>query len=204
LYELLSGREPFEGTSFGMLFSNIVSKEPAPLLSVRPDVPAGLAEIVHRCLKKNRDDRYANVTELVSALAAFASPSGAAVAKGIVARPAQRPATSATQRKGGGTMMMGPRPSGRGPAPGPGQASLPTPPPFSPVISQVPPAPARGSMPSAPLYVATPGQPLHPASVLPSAPKVQPSRNMVVLVVALVLFSLSVLGIVLYAVRAHG
>jgi serine/threonine-protein kinase len=205
LYELLSGKEPFDGTSFGMLFSNIVSKEPAPLLSSCPDVATGLAEIVHRCLKKNRDDRYANVTDLVSALAAFASPAGATVARRIVERPAQRSATRAAQRKAGGTMMMSVGPSGgSGPAaPAPGQAPLPTPSPFT---SHAPPVPARGSMPPAVPYGVTPGQPWHPASVPPPAPTAPPSarsRNAVVLVVIAVLFLFAVLGIALYVLRTH-
>jgi serine/threonine-protein kinase len=209
LYELLSKKEPFDGTSFGMLFSNIVSKEPTPLVSVRPDVPAGLAEIVHRCLKKNRDERYPNVTALVSALAAFASPAGATVAKRIVEAPAQRSAAAAAQRKGGGTMMMSHAPSGRmlaAPA-APGQASLPTPPPFTPVTparSQPPPAPARPAMASAPQYVVTPAQQWHPASVPPPVPTAQSSRTVVVVVVAVALFVLGALGLVLHFLRARG
>jgi serine/threonine-protein kinase len=198
LYELLTGKEPFDGTSFGMLFSNIVSKEPTPLLSVRPDVPTGLAEIIHRCLKKNRDDRYPKVAELVSALAAFASPAGAAVAKRIVEGPVQRPPAH-SQRKLGGTMVMsGAPPAWSGGAPPiPGPAPLPTPPPFTPV------APARISSAPAPQYPVTP-QPWRPAAAPPPTPSMAPpSRNVTALVIVLVLFVLAALGIVFYILRAR-
>jgi len=83
LYELLAGTQPFDGKSFGHLFMQIVSEDPTPLAKYRPDVPAGISDIVVRCMKKNRDERYPDLAALVAALARFASPSGQAQAARI-------------------------------------------------------------------------------------------------------------------------
>jgi serine/threonine-protein kinase len=83
LYELLAGTQPFDGKSFGHLFMQIVSEDGTPLAKYRPDVPAGISEIVVKCMKKNRDERYPDLGAFVAALAPFASPSGQAQAATI-------------------------------------------------------------------------------------------------------------------------
>ncbi len=74
LFELLAGRLPFDDEEFGELFMRIQTKEPPSLLELRPDLPAGLAELVARCLQKNPTARHANVAALARELAPFASP----------------------------------------------------------------------------------------------------------------------------------
>jgi eukaryotic-like serine/threonine-protein kinase len=71
LYELLAGRPPFSGTAVTIGVS-ILSDQPAPLESVRPDVPAALAAIVARTLEKDPDRRYASASALGEALEGFA------------------------------------------------------------------------------------------------------------------------------------
>lgn len=76
LYELLSGRLPFDGDNPAAIFREVLTCEPTPLDSVCPSLPPGLAEIVHRCLSKRAEDRWNNVQELSAALLGFASPGG--------------------------------------------------------------------------------------------------------------------------------
>jgi serine/threonine-protein kinase len=73
LHELLAGRVPFQGDAFGEIAVK-VSVQTAPALSdLRPDVPPNLADVVQKCLAKDRRDRFQNVAALASALAPFAA-----------------------------------------------------------------------------------------------------------------------------------
>jgi hypothetical protein len=69
LYELLTGRRPFGGETGGMVLYHVVSSEPEPLLELRPDLPAELATIVARALRKKPGDRYENWAEFALDLA---------------------------------------------------------------------------------------------------------------------------------------
>ena len=71
LYELLTGRMPFDGEEVGELFAAILEQEPNPIRALRPDVPEGLEAVIFRCLSKNRDNRFADVADLARALAPF-------------------------------------------------------------------------------------------------------------------------------------
>lgn len=64
----LSGRLPFDGTSLqGVLLAH-ATKEPPTLRSVAPTVPAALAAVIDRCLRKRASERYATGEELADAL----------------------------------------------------------------------------------------------------------------------------------------
>jgi serine/threonine-protein kinase len=71
LYELVTGKIPFNGDSLPELCVTIMSKPPAPMTKYRPDVPPGLEPAILKCLEKDRNDRYPNVAELAIALAEF-------------------------------------------------------------------------------------------------------------------------------------
>jgi serine/threonine-protein kinase len=75
LFELLTGKVPFESASIPAMMSKVL-KEPAPSLrSLRPDVPERLDAIVARCLAKEPKERFADAGELGRALAALRTPS---------------------------------------------------------------------------------------------------------------------------------
>ncbi len=77
LYELISGRCPFEGESLPVVCASVLSDvEAAPLASLAARVPEGLSAVVACCLRKNREDRFETVQELVAALRVFASLEG--------------------------------------------------------------------------------------------------------------------------------
>jgi serine/threonine protein kinase len=72
LYELLAGRTPFVAQNFAELFLAIFEHSPPPLHTFRRDLPAGLEEVVMRCLSRDAAARFQDVAELALALTPFA------------------------------------------------------------------------------------------------------------------------------------
>lgn len=72
LFHLVAGRTPFHEATMAQLCTRILTSPPTPLDEYRQDAPGGFEAVIHRCLQRNRDDRYANVAELAHALAPFA------------------------------------------------------------------------------------------------------------------------------------
>ncbi len=68
MYEMLSGKPPFEGKSSFSILRQHVEQEPKPLQEVAPQVPEPLAKIVAKMLAKKREARYPSVIELALAL----------------------------------------------------------------------------------------------------------------------------------------
>lgn len=88
LYELLSGRTPFERATAVATLLAIVREELVPLREVAPDVPADLAAVVERALRKDRAERWRSARDFIAALSAVeATPRAAsrAVAPAIAA-----------------------------------------------------------------------------------------------------------------------
>jgi serine/threonine protein kinase len=81
LYELLTGRMPFDGEELPDLYMKIMKGAPPPI--DRGEVPQDLQGVVMRCLEKARDERYQNLTELTSALAKFGSKRAAESAERV-------------------------------------------------------------------------------------------------------------------------
>jgi hypothetical protein len=68
LYEALSGRLPYTGSSTYELLRRQVSEPPPPLLSLRPDLPPRLCSVVHRLLAKAPADRFPTAEAVLDAL----------------------------------------------------------------------------------------------------------------------------------------
>jgi hypothetical protein len=73
LYELLTGRPPFLAAAVTELAIQIAVEPAQPVRSFRPDVPAGLEQVIATCLQKDRDRRFQTVGELAIALRDFGS-----------------------------------------------------------------------------------------------------------------------------------
>lgn len=67
-YYALSGQMPFTAETAAAVMGMHVSKPAPPLLSVAPQVPAGLAAAVDRCLRKEPERRFAGTDTLAAAL----------------------------------------------------------------------------------------------------------------------------------------
>ncbi|MCA9607576.1 MAG: serine/threonine protein kinase [Myxococcales bacterium] len=92
LYEMLSGRLPYDARSFGELVAKMVSEGPRPLAETVPTAPAGLATLVDRCLAIDPTLRPADASELHDALASIRLPTDAGHSKPARA-PRRVPAT---------------------------------------------------------------------------------------------------------------
>jgi predicted Ser/Thr protein kinase len=64
----LSGQLPFDGSAPQAILVAHATREPPTLRSKAPDVPASLAAVIDRCLRKRADERYATGEELADAL----------------------------------------------------------------------------------------------------------------------------------------
>ena len=65
LYEMVAGRAPFGGATTSDVIVSLLDKEPAPLSSCSPRVPAELQRIVGKALCKDREGRYQVVKDLL-------------------------------------------------------------------------------------------------------------------------------------------
>ena len=72
LFELVSGRTPFEAEAMTELVIKIATQPPVPLRAVLAAAPEGFEQVILRCLQRDVDARYANVAELARALEPFA------------------------------------------------------------------------------------------------------------------------------------
>lgn len=67
-YELLSFRRPFSGRNIPTLIDQVLNAAPCPVIDAWPDCPPKLAQLVHRCLLKDPNERYPNCTEVLADL----------------------------------------------------------------------------------------------------------------------------------------
>ncbi len=73
LYELLSGKFPFPGSSELEVFAKAMTQAPIPLREVLADAPAAAEAIIERCLQREPDLRFQTMAELAQALRSAAS-----------------------------------------------------------------------------------------------------------------------------------
>jgi serine/threonine-protein kinase len=93
LYELLTGRTPFEAPTVPELCAAVLHDEPTPLTAYSSGLPEDLGRVLMRCLEKPPERRWPTVTTLAEALVPFASASGVESFERIrgIAWKAQRP-----------------------------------------------------------------------------------------------------------------
>ena len=88
LYEMASGRRPFEGDSRASLMAAIVAAEPPTLSSLQTRTPASLERLIFRCLAKAPDDRWQTARDLAAELRWIAETgSGPTAAPDLTRRP---------------------------------------------------------------------------------------------------------------------
>ncbi|NUO54918.1 MAG: protein kinase [Polyangiaceae bacterium] len=73
LYEMLTASYPFQGENSGEILAAILTNPVPPVAGLRPDVPDGVAAVVHRALAKSRHERFETAHAMMQALAPFAS-----------------------------------------------------------------------------------------------------------------------------------
>lgn len=68
MYELLTGRMPFDGPTPSVIVAQVLLGAPKPMADLRPDLP-GLTAVVERAMAKERDERFMDVRAMRIALA---------------------------------------------------------------------------------------------------------------------------------------
>jgi serine/threonine-protein kinase len=72
LYKLLTDRYIYDlPTHCTGQINTILNEDPIPILKRRPDLPQGLAEVIHRSLARDPNARFKNVREMRRALVPF-------------------------------------------------------------------------------------------------------------------------------------
>ena len=64
LYEMATGRLPFQGGSSGLITEAILNRNPVAPIRVNPDIPPALQEVIHRALEKDSNLRYQHAADM--------------------------------------------------------------------------------------------------------------------------------------------
>src|SRR5258708_31243615 len=92
--EMVAGSPPFRGETPSDCIASILTTEPPPLSGVLPDVSLKLESILQKALRKNSDERYQTIKEMLADLrilrgeleAESSSPQTKARAESIVSK----------------------------------------------------------------------------------------------------------------------
>ena len=118
LYELVTGKMPFDAESMAGLAVRIATDPPTRMVQALPTVPPELEGVVFKCLEKKPDDRYPNVAELAADLEPFAPGARERVERiqrlvfGTTAPPRPVPSAPSMRRLPVGAETLGPLDTG--------------------------------------------------------------------------------------------
>ncbi|HKU57358.1 MAG TPA: Stk1 family PASTA domain-containing Ser/Thr kinase [Gaiellaceae bacterium] len=114
LYELLTGKTPFDGETPVEIAMKHLSTAPKPPSKLRPDVPPELDMVVLRALAKNPEDRYQSADEMEADLDRVARGAGVAAATVDTATQVlRRPSTLGATEAATAATMIAPAPPAR-------------------------------------------------------------------------------------------
>ena len=68
LYEMATGRAPFEGDTPAMVFDRLLNRQPPSPLILNPALPAPLATVIGKALEKDPERRHRSATEFLQEL----------------------------------------------------------------------------------------------------------------------------------------
>ena len=64
LYQMATGKLPFQGPSSGLITDAILHSDPVAPIQVNPDIPAALQDVIRRALEKDRNLRYQHAADM--------------------------------------------------------------------------------------------------------------------------------------------
>ncbi len=124
LYELVTGKMPFDADTLGALFLAVYQTPPTPLPQLRADLPPEFIAIVMRCLEKNPAARFQNVEDLAAALSPFAPDERMSTAPGPGTAPPGPNATPAPAQPAQPVHATSPHVAGQSSASGPASGPI--------------------------------------------------------------------------------
>src|SRR5207249_4582187 len=86
LYEMATGRRPFEGKTQASVIAAILAAEPQPITALRPTAPAALDRVIRICLAKDPDERFQSAHDLLLQLRFIAADSSTPAVAAVVGR----------------------------------------------------------------------------------------------------------------------
>jgi eukaryotic-like serine/threonine-protein kinase len=162
LYELLTGKLPFQGDSQYSLMTAQLNQQPASPISLRADVPPALNEIILMAMAKEPSDRFQSADAFANALKSV--PVSALPSQGTTFAPTPRPSTPVSPDD----TLMGTLAPGAG-----GMGRMVSPPATTQAAVRVPVAPAAAAQPRSPSAIPT--VPMGPAPAMAAAPESAPA-----------------------------
>ncbi len=97
MYELASGRRPFQGTSSIATATSILRDTPQPISEIKQSLPRHFGRIIETCLEKNPEQRYQSAKDLRNSLQSLRRETESGLSSGIhseLATPAELAARS--------------------------------------------------------------------------------------------------------------
>ena len=96
LFEMATGRAPFEGETLAAVFDHLLNRRPLSPLTLNPALPASLATLIDRALEKDPERRYRSASDFLEDLRGIdpSNPSSARLATaGRILAEGRRPAS---------------------------------------------------------------------------------------------------------------
>jgi eukaryotic-like serine/threonine-protein kinase len=87
LYEMATGRRPFETSVVPVLIDNILNSPPPPPRQRCPKLPEALDQIILKCLEKDPEDRYQGAKEIAVDLRRMIAPSSHTTLRDVKTAP---------------------------------------------------------------------------------------------------------------------
>ena len=96
LYEMSTGKLPFEGNTSAVIFQGILAQQPRPAAEVNPQVPMKMEEIIDKALEKDLELRYQSAAEIRADLKRLKRDSSGYSPRAMAAAPSGSTRTTAT------------------------------------------------------------------------------------------------------------
>jgi eukaryotic-like serine/threonine-protein kinase len=107
IYEMVTGRPPFEGTTMSDVLASLLDREPPPLARYSHEVPADLERIIRKALAKDRDERYQTARDLLIDLRALTHELERQIFESETPPPIKQPSKVVSSRSSRMSLLLG-------------------------------------------------------------------------------------------------